>query len=69
MPRMTIEFPHQTNEMLKDLAEKGQTTKVDVLRRALALYNYVQREAKDKDRRLLITGSDDEAIKEIVFDL
>ena len=69
MPRMTIEFPRQTNEMLKDLAEKGQTTKVDVIRRALALYNYVQREVKERDRRLLITGSDDEAIKEIVFDI
>ena len=69
MPRMTIEFPDQANEMLKELAKKGQTTKVDVIRRALALYNYVQREAKDKDRRLLITGDDDETIKEIVFDI
>ena len=69
MPRMTIEFPKQVNEMLKELAKKGQTTKVDVIRRALALYNYVQREAKDKDRRLLITGDDDETIKEIVFDI
>ena len=69
MPRMTIEFPQQTNEMLKDLAEKGQTSKVDVIRRALALFNYVQQEVKEKDRKLLITGSDDEAIKEIVFDL
>ncbi len=69
MPRMTVEFPREANEMLKDLAEKGQTSKVDVIRRALALYNYVQREVKEKDRRLLITGSDDEAIKEIVFDI
>ncbi len=69
MPRMTIEFPDEGNEMLKDLAKKGQTTKVDVIRRALALYNYVQREVKDKDRKLLITGDDDETIKEIVFDI
>ena len=69
MPRMTVEFPDEANEMLRDLAKKGQTSKVDVIRRALALYNYVQREVKEKDRRLLITGSDDEAIKEIVFDI
>ena len=49
MPRLTIEFPNQVDEILKDLAKKGHTTKVDVIRRALALYNYLEREVKEKD--------------------
>ncbi len=67
MPRMTIEFPDQVSKILKDLANKDQTTKVDVLRRALALYNYIHREAVDKDLKLSITDDEDTIIKDIVF--
>ena len=67
MPRLTIEFPEQVNQILKDLANKDETTKVDVLRRALALYNYLHREAIDKDLKLSITDDQDKIIKEIVF--
>lgn len=67
MPRLTIEFPEQVNKILKDLAEKDETTKVDVLRRALALYNYIHREAIDKNHKLSITDDEDKVIKEIVL--
>ena len=67
MPRLTIEFPEQVNEVLKDLAKKDETTKVDVLRRALALYNYLHKEAIDKNLKLSITDEQDKVIKEIVF--
>ena len=67
MPRLTIEFPEQVNEILKNLAEKDETTKVDVLRRALALYNYLHKEAIDKNLKLSITNDQDKVIKEIVF--
>lgn len=67
MPRLTIEFPEQVNEVLKDLAKKDETTKVDVLRRALALYNYLHKEAIDKNLKLSITDDQDKVIKEIVF--
>ncbi|MBC8236066.1 hypothetical protein H8E77_41500 [bacterium] len=67
MPRLTVEFPDKVNDILKELAKKDETTKVDVLRRALALYNYVHREAIDKDKKLSITDDEDEIIKDIVF--
>ncbi len=67
MPRLTIEFPEQVNEVLKDLAKKDETTKVDVLRRALALYNFVHKEAIDKNLKLSITDDKDTILKEIVF--
>lgn len=67
MPRLTIEFPEQVNEILKDLAKKDETTKVDVLRRALALYNYIHREAIDKNLKLSITDDKDTILREIVF--
>lgn len=68
MPRMTIEFPKQVNEMLKDLAEKDQTTKLDVLRRALALYDYLHREAAEKNLKLSLTDDEDTIIKDILFE-
>ncbi|MSS72639.1 MAG: hypothetical protein EXS64_14275 [Candidatus Latescibacteria bacterium] len=67
MPRLTIEFPEQANEVLKNLAKKDETTKVDVLRRALALYNFVHKEAIDKNLKLSITDDKDTILKEIVF--
>ena len=67
MPRLSIEFPDKANDILADLAKKDHTTKVDVLRRALALYNYVHREAADKDLKLSITDDEDTIIKDIIF--
>ena len=69
MPRMTIEFPDQVDEILKELAKKGHTSKVDVIRRALALYNYVNKEVKEKDLKLSVTSDQDKILKEIVLDI
>jgi predicted transcriptional regulator len=66
---MTIEFPEQVDKILKDLAEKGDTSKVDIIRRALALYYYVNKEVKEKDLKLTVSGADDKVLKEIVLDL
>ena len=69
MPRITIEFPEQVDKILRDLAEKGDTSKVDVIRRALALYNYVNKEVKEKDLKLAVADEEDKILKEIVLDL
>ncbi len=69
MPRITIEFPEQVDKILKELAEKGDTSKVDVIRRALALYNYVNKEVKEKDLKLAVADEEDKILKEIVLDL
>ena len=67
MPRLTIEFSNNVNAVLNELAEGDQTTKVDVLRRSLALYNYVHKEAAAKRLKLSITDDQDRIIKDIVF--
>ncbi len=69
MPRITIEFPEQVDKILRELAEKGDTSKVDVIRRALALYNYVNKEVKEKNLKLTIADEEDKILKEIVLDL
>ena len=69
MPRMTIEFPEQVDKILRDLAAQGHTSKVDIIRRALALYNYVNKEVKEKALKLTVADEDDKILKEIVLDL
>jgi hypothetical protein len=69
MPRMTIEFPKQVDDVLKKLAQEDETTKADVIRRALAIYNYLK-DAGVKtggDLKVSITDKDDNIIKDIVF--
>lgn len=69
MPRITIEFSVQADKLLKDLAVQGDTSKVDVIRRALALYNYVKKEVKEKNLKLAVADEEDKVLKEIVMDL
>ena len=68
MKKLTVEFSDGMTSLLDNLAKERGTTKVDIIRRALALYNYVSKEAfGKKDQKLVITGKDDEVIKEIVL--
>ena len=69
MPRITLEFPESVDKILKELAEQNHTSKVDVIRRALGLYNYVHKEVKEKDLKLAVADEDDKVLKEIVLDL
>ena len=69
MPRLTIEFSDDVNEILQKLAKTDQTTKRDVLRRALALYNHLVEQGVKPggDRKISITDKDDHILKDIVF--
>ena len=40
---------------------------MEILRRALALYGYAQKEAATEQRKLSITDEDDKIIKDIIF--
>lgn len=67
MPKLTVEFNDKMNEILEQLAEEKGTTKVDVLRRAVALYKYLESEQnEDEDKRVSIT-KDGKALKDIVL--
>jgi hypothetical protein len=67
MPRLTVEFPDKINDMLGELSAKEGTTKVGIIRRALALYDYVQKEAFDKQNRLSIRDKDGKVVTDIVM--
>ncbi len=67
MPKLTIEFNDSLNEILRQLADKDGTTKVDIIRRALALYKYVDEEVSKNDKRKLAIAEDDKVLREIVL--
>jgi predicted transcriptional regulator len=64
MPKLTIEFNDKMNQILEQLAERKGTTKVDVLRRAVALYDYLEDE--QKEGRVSITKNNN-IVKDIVL--
>ena len=64
MSRLSVQFPSKTNEMLSDLAESEEVSKTEILRRAIALYRYINREARVNGNKLAITDKDDNIIKE-----
>jgi hypothetical protein len=66
VPKLTVEFSDKMNEILEQLANEKETTKVDVLRRAVALYKYLDSEQKDENKKVSIT-QDGKAVKDIVM--
>ncbi len=67
MGRLTVQFPSKTDAILNELAEKDETTKTEVIRRALSLYSFLNREAKEKGLKIAIADENDNIIKEIVY--
>jgi len=68
MPRMTVDFPDDVNKILQKLADADQTSKREIIRRALALYDYLhEQKVKGRERKLSITDANDEIIKDILF--
>jgi predicted transcriptional regulator len=66
MPKLTVEFSDKMNDILEELANEKETTKVDVLRRAVALYKYLDSEQRDEANKVSITR-DGKAVKDIVL--
>ncbi len=67
MPRMTVNLPDPVNSLLEELADRQGTTKTEILRRALALYDYVEDETADDKLRLALIDKQDHPKKEIVL--
>lgn len=66
MAKLTVEFNPKMDEILADLAQDKGTTKVDVLRRAVALYKYIDSQLSATGKRHLAIAEDDRIVKEIV---
>jgi len=69
VPRYTIDFDDDFDRMLSDLVKNTDaTTKADVIRRAVASYNYLKKQQRDqKDTKLRIVDKDDRPLQEIVL--
>lgn len=67
MARLTVQFPEQTSAILTELAARDEMSKTEVLRRALALYRYLEKETRDGKHSLAITDEDGKIVKEIVI--
>lgn len=72
MPTMTVEFNSKMDEILQEMADKKGTTKVDILRRAVALYKYLTNELHcrrvgDKVKKLVIRDRKGMILKEVVL--
>jgi hypothetical protein len=67
MPKLTIEFNDQMNNTLGQLAADKGTTKVEVLRRAVALYKYLESEQKDGGNKKVSITQGDNILKDIVL--
>lgn len=63
--RYTVDFPSPIMELLNNMASDLHTSKSEIIKQALALYSYVNKEVGD-DRHLSITKGE-EIIKEIVL--
>jgi predicted transcriptional regulator len=63
--RLSLIVSPELNATLEKLAEKAHSTKSDVLRKAIALFD-VAAEAKEKAQRLAILDGDGKVVKEIV---
>lgn len=68
MPKLTIQFNSQVDKMLKELAERKGTTKVDILRRALSAYKYLDDETLDDSKRVSVTSAkDNKILKDVIL--
>lgn len=69
MARLTIQFPERTSKILEELSEENEVTKTEVLRRAVALYKYLNEEVrKGKGKnKVVIADEDDKILKEIAM--
>jgi hypothetical protein len=70
MATLTIEFNDKMDDILEEMANKKGTTKVDILRRAIAVYKYITNELHcrrqgDRPKRLVIRKGET-ILKEIV---
>lgn len=67
MARLTVQFPDKTDAIISELASKEQISKTEVIRRALSLYKYLDKEAKEKGLKIALTDENDNIVKEIVY--
>ena len=67
MARLTVQFPDSTSEILTELSERDEVSKTEILKRAIGLYRYLEKETRDGKRKVTIADENDKVLKEIVI--
>ncbi len=68
MARYTIDMGEDVVKVLGDLATKKGTTKSEIIRRALASYNYLTQNAPPEEgKKVSITDQQDRVLKDVVL--
>lgn len=65
MPKYTLELGDKVDALLAEWATIKQTTKSDILRRALATYVYFAKNTVDPGLKVSITDESDRIVKDI----
>jgi len=67
MARMTVEFNPQVSQMLGELAKTEGRTKTEILRRALGLYSYLDKEmaGREDERFLAVTDRENHVLAKL----
>jgi predicted transcriptional regulator len=67
MSRYTIDLDDDFDRKLTELqAQTGSSSKADVIRKAVASYDYLKRQVADQDKTVSITR-DNEILKDVVL--
>ena len=66
MPRYTVDFGEKFDRLLTELARSDETTKSEIIRRAVAAYSYLRSEAHD-GKKVSITNAQDQVVKDVVL--
>ena len=68
MPRYTIDFDDDFDKMLSGLVKSTDaTTKAEVIRRAVASYNYLKKQQREQHSKLRLVDDEDKPLQEIVL--
>lgn len=66
MPRYTIDVGEKFDEILTKLARSNETTKSEIIRRAVASYSLLTEQTTD-GRKVSITDGQDRVLKDILL--
>ena len=68
MPKLTVQFGDKMNQLLEELAAEKGTTKTEIIRRALAMYRYLDKETSDGTKRVSVTSAKtDKILKDVIL--
>ena len=66
MPRLTVDVGSDFDKVLTDLSTSKETTKAEIIRRAVASYTYLNKQVQD-GKKVSITTQEDKVVKDVIL--